>query len=103
MFIVLYRWRVDPQMESKFVEHWDTITRHYIENHNGLGSRLHRGSDGVFYAYAQWPDAESRELAVLDVGMELARLHMKDAVTEIFPEVHLEMVADRLLSTPDTK
>jgi hypothetical protein len=93
----MYRWRVEPAKETEFVDSWTTITRYYLENCGGLGSRLHRGSDGVFYAYAQWPDCETHERAVLDVQMELARLHMKDAITEAFPKVQFEIVADHLV------
>lgn len=84
-------------MEEQFLDNWRTITQHYIENCGSFGSRLHRGSDGIFYGYAQWPNSETKERAVLDVRMELARLHMKDAVTETFPEIHLDPVADHLV------
>ncbi len=97
MLVVLYRWRVNPEMIDRFVENWSTITRHYLENCNSLGSRLHRGSDGIHYGYAKWPDHETREKAVLDVRVELARLHMKDAVIETFPEIFLDVVADHLV------
>lgn len=97
MFAVLYRWRVDPSREGQFIENWSVITRHYAENCHSMGSRLHRGSDGIFYGYAQWPDQETRDNAVSDVRMELARLHMKDAVTEMFPEVRFEIVEDQLI------
>lgn len=89
-------------MENQFLENWRVITRHYVETCGGLGSRLHRGSDGVYYGYAQWPNSETKERAVLDVRMELARLHMKDAVTETFPEIHLEPVEDHLVHTGHT-
>ena len=97
MLVVLYRWRVDPAKEDLFLDNWRTITEHYIEACGGLGSRLHRGSDGIFYGYAQWPDSETKERAVLDVRMELARLHMRDAVTETFPQIHMSPVADHLM------
>ena len=84
-------------MEEQFLENWRTITRHYIETCGSFGSRLHRGSDGIYYGYAQWPDSQTKERAVPDVRMELARLHMKDAVTETFAEIHLEPVADHLV------
>ncbi|HMQ04848.1 MAG TPA: hypothetical protein PKD26_13090 [Pyrinomonadaceae bacterium] len=96
MFVILYRWRVNPEKEDLFVENWSTITTHYVEHCGSLGSRLHKGSDGLYYAYAKWPDLQTRERAFLDVRMELARLHLKDAVTETFPEIHLQVVADHL-------
>lgn len=96
MIIVLYRWRVDPSKEDIFIENWATVTRHYREHWGSLGSRLHRGSDGIFYGYAKWPDDETREKAFLDESVELSRRHMKDAITETFPPTLLEVVADLL-------
>lgn len=96
MFIVLYRWRIKPGFEEQFKENWSAITRHYVENCGSLGSRLHKGSDDLYYGYAQWPDSLAREHAMLDVRLELARLHMKEAIEESLPEVILETVEDHL-------
>lgn len=100
MFVVLYKWRVNAEMEEQFVENWTEITRHYRENCHSLGSRLHRGSDGNYYGYAQWPDVITRDNASLDVRLELARLHMKDAIEETYPEVHFEVISDFLTVPP---
>jgi len=100
MIVVLYKWRVDPSKEAVFIENWAVVTRHYLEHCGSLGSRLHRGSDGLFYGYAKWPDNETRERAFLDVRVELARLHMQDSVTESFPVTFLDVVADHLADGP---
>ena len=60
MFAVIYRWRVKPEKEQQFIEAWTEITKYYLTTFGALGSRLHRGSDGIFYAYAQWKCAENR-------------------------------------------
>ena len=44
-----------------------------------LGSRLHRGSDGIWYGYAQWPSEETRQyveklIALQDRLMEIERI-----------------------------
>ena len=96
MFIVLYRWRVKAEMAEQFVENWTAITRHYLENCGSLGSRLHIDSGGVYHGYAQWPNSLARDKAKLDVRLELARLRMKDAVEETFPETILELIEDHL-------
>lgn len=98
MFIVLYRWRLKPGMERQFTENWSAITQHYVKHCGSLGSRLHLGTDDIYYAYAQWPSSLTRENAALDVRLELARLHMKEAIEESFPEVILEVVDDHLKS-----
>jgi len=54
-FVVLYRWRLHRGREQAFVEAWSEVTRHLRETGGALGSRLHRGNDGLWYSYAQWP------------------------------------------------
>lgn len=97
MLIVLYRWRIKLDKEKQFIEAWSEITAYYRDNFDSLGSRLHRGNDGLFYSYAQWKFAEDREKAFaatpkLEVGNK-----MREAITESFPEVILEIVSDYLL------
>lgn len=97
MIVVHYRWKIKPGKKEQFIENWSVITRHYLENCGSYGSRLHKGSDGNFHGYAQWPDTATRESAYTDVRVELAREHMRDAIEEWFPDVHFEVVADHLV------
>ena len=97
MFTVIYRWRIKPEFEQQFVESWSEATGYYLKNSEGaLGSRLHRGSDGFWYAYAQWKSDEHRQRAFQTVSEFPARRKMKEAVEESFPEIRLEIVADFL-------
>ncbi len=59
MFAVIYRWRIAPGLEGKFEEGWRLGTSAIKRDLGGLGSRLHKTAEGVYFAYAQWPDAES--------------------------------------------
>ena len=99
MFIVLYRWRVKPESQQQFIEAWSEITNHFRANYDSLGSRLHRGSDDLFYGYAQWTSAEQRENVFAGENAEIrqASLKMREAVEESFPEVVLEEIADYLV------
>jgi len=92
--VVLHRWRLDPGQEGRFVEAWSVVTRALLEQ-GSLGSRLHRGDDGLWYAYERWPNAETRSAAVPQ-GPEVAeaRRAMEEAVAVHFPAVMLEPVAD---------
>ena len=65
-FVVLYRWRVHAGQEEAFVAAWSTITALLRSQRGSLGSRLHRGSDALWYGYAQWPDAARRQQAFAD-------------------------------------
>ena len=96
MFVVLYRWRINPELEKRFIEAWSEVTDYFVENFDSLGSRLHKGDDGVWYAYAQWKSAEQRDSAFLDSIKFSARDKMREAIIESFPEVKLDVVADYL-------
>lgn len=96
MFCVIYRWRIKPELEKQFIENWAAVTRFYIENRGGWGSRLHRGEDGLFYAYAQWKSSEAREKAFQNFPEMPERAKMREAILESLPEIRLEVVEDLL-------
>lgn len=52
-FTVLYRWKLREGFETKFVEAWTEVTEYHLANSGSYGSRLHKGDDGTWYAYAQ--------------------------------------------------
>ena len=97
MLVFLYRWRIKPEKEAQFIDAWSEITAYYRENFGSLGSRLHRGDDGVFYAYAQWKSAEQRENAFRNSPQSEAGAKMREAIEESFDEVRLEVLADYLV------
>ena len=98
MFTVIYRWRIKSELEQQFVESWSEITAEYYLTCDGaLGSRLHQGNDGLWYAYAQWKSAEDREFAFQNIPNMTAREKMKETIEESFPEVRLEIMADFLI------
>ncbi len=99
MFIVLYRWRIKPNLERQFIESWSERTAFWLEKYDSRGSRLHRGGDGIFYSYAQWKSVEQREQAfAAEIGkIPLSRQKFQEAVEEVFPEIKLEIVADYLI------
>jgi heme-degrading monooxygenase HmoA len=97
MFTVIYRWRIKNGFEQQFIESWSEITKHYLENFDGArGSRLHRGGDGFWYAYAQWKSDEHRQNAFQNRPNLPARAKLIEAIEESFPEIRLEIVADFL-------
>jgi hypothetical protein len=99
MFVVLYRWRVDPKFEQQFVENWSARTAYLQEKYDSLGSRLHRGSDGIYYGYAQWKSIEQRERAFESESSNTSESveKMREAIEESFPEIALETVSDYLI------
>lgn len=100
-FVVLYRWTLRPGMEDRFVDAWSRITIALRDECGSLGSRLHRGPDGIWYGYAQWPSAEAREHAASRRVEPAARAAMREAIAEDFPEIVLAVAADFLV-LPDS-
>jgi hypothetical protein len=95
--VVLYRWRLNPGTEASFIEAWSRVTALLRERAGSLGSRLHRGNDGVWYGYAQWPNDETRQRAFAQPVDAAALAQMRAAIAESLPEVLLEPVSDFLL------
>jgi hypothetical protein len=83
-------------LEASFIEAWSRVTALLRSRAGSLGSRLHRGSDGIWYGYAQWPDSETRQRAFAQALDPEAAAQMRSAVVESFPEVLLEPVSDYL-------
>lgn len=97
MFVVLYRWKLRADHEDDFVEAWSQVSDLLLKERGSLGSRLHCGSDGIWYSYAQWPSAETRKEAFAKGPVDAsATERMSAAILERFPEVHLETRADFL-------
>ncbi|MFT3955699.1 MAG: gamma-glutamylcyclotransferase [Piscinibacter sp.] len=100
-FAVLYRWRLQPGAEDSFVAAWTRISALLRSQRGSLGSRLHRGPDGWWYSYAQWPSAEARARAFDAAPVDAeASARMQAAIVESLPELVLEPVADLMLSAP---
>jgi len=97
MFVVLYRWKLRPGHEDAFIEAWSRVSDLLLKERGSLGSRLHLGSDGIWYSYAQWPSAEVRQQAFAQGPVDAeASGCMNAAILERFPEVVLDSRADFL-------
>lgn len=100
-FTVLYRWRLHNGKEDDFVAAWSRITELLRAERGSLGSRLHRGPDGLWYGYAQWPSARAREEAFAGPLIDAdATRRMREAIAESLPEQVLESVSDFLIMPP---
>jgi heme-degrading monooxygenase HmoA len=97
MFVVLYRWRIRDGHEEAFVKGWSRSSDIYLKELGSLGSRLHRGSDGLWYSYAQWPSEQARKEAFSRITADAATsARMEEAIAERFPPVILDVQADFL-------
>lgn len=81
MYCVAYRFALqsnNSETRRQFIETWSGVTAFFRDSCGALGSRLHYGEDGAFYAYAQWP-SEAVKRAAEDVAatQEFLRLRVK--------------------------
>lgn len=105
MFVVLYRWRIREGHEEEFVKAWSRKSDIYLKKFGSLGSRLHRGSDGLWYSYAQWPSEQARKEAFSNRTADAdadASACMENSIAERFPPVILDVQADFLQNIPNS-
>lgn len=96
-FCVLYQWKLREGSESGFQKAWEDVTETIRRHNGGLGSRLHRMTDGWWAAYAQWPSRaqwEASQARGFDLP-EAGRI-MAEAIVERREAVLMEVVSDRL-------
>ena len=97
VIVILYRWRLHPGAEKDFVQAWSRVSD-LLRSRGSLGSRLHQGSDGLWYGYAQWPSAQARKEAFALGSVDaLAGQQMQAAIAECLPEIVLDPVADYIV------
>ncbi|GGX68723.1 hypothetical protein GCM10011309_18220 [Litorimonas cladophorae] len=66
MYCVSYRFELlsnNSETRRQFIDVWSGFTAFFRDECGALGSRLHYGEDGAFYAYAQWPSHGVMEAA----------------------------------------
>lgn len=83
MFAVIYRWRIVPGLEAQFEQAWAAGTAAIRDEFNGWGSRLHAAGDGIYIAYAQWPDEATWKAATekrMHHSNEDSRTKYRDAI-----------------------
>lgn len=95
--VYLYRWKMKPGCEERFREGWRRITREALEKHGSLGSRLHRGADQEWFAYAVWPDIAARDrFAAVGAGDGEAVEMMRESVEHRYDAVVYHIDTDLL-------
>jgi len=60
MLVVIYRWRLHPELAQEFVANWHRITRLGPAAVSG-GSRLFKDAGGCWVAIARWLSRAARE------------------------------------------
>ena len=97
--VFVYRWRLKPGFEEQFREGWKRITLEALEEHSSFGSRLHRGENGDWLAYAVWPSKAARDKYFQEgVKDDEAVEMMTSAVEHRYDELHMEVTDDFILA-----
>jgi hypothetical protein len=87
-----------PDHEQSFAEGWELVTKAIRATCGSYGSRLHRGDDDTWVAYALWPDSDTRDRC--DHAEEEGERLMADSVAERLPTITMTVVSD-LLTAPN--
>ncbi|MFO0202433.1 MAG: antibiotic biosynthesis monooxygenase family protein [Alphaproteobacteria bacterium] len=95
MFAVIYRWRVVPGLEAQFEAGWRAGTERIAAEFGGWGSRLHAAGEGVYIAYAQWPNEATWKKA-----METRMEHSDTEARRMYREAIVEGSFETLASGP---
>lgn len=110
MFAVIYRFKLKPEQEKDYQRWWRTVADYFIAQCGAIGSRLHKGEDGLWLAYSCWPDKKSRDAAwpgdkapnnelpadVQDAIMNIQALKRENKDLEQYDEICLDVVEDCL-------
>lgn len=103
MFALVYRWRIRPGCEARFVAAWTELTEAIASECGSLGSRLHRETDDILLAYAVWPSATQWDISNLDDDRARhCRAEMQACAERLLPDLHGEVLVDRLAPVPST-
>ena len=103
MHAIYFRWKVTAARERDFEHAWRELTELIRDARGGLRSRLHRCTDGHYFAYAQWPSerlwATQPEPTARMVEL---RNHMRECAELVDGPRSGNVVADLLISVaPD--
>ncbi|WP_019612881.1 hypothetical protein [Psychromonas ossibalaenae] len=100
MYTIIYQWEVHSHKCDEFLNAWEAVTEHYMENHNALGSRLHKAGENYFVAYSQWLNKEARDAAFSknDAPQE-AITTMEDSIINTHRAIEMDVLSDKLVNT----
>ncbi len=98
MYVAIYEFETHPGKEKVFIESWNTLTRYIYQHMNSLGSRLHKSSDCIYLAYAQWPSKEVFEANNTELPPEMVAIRetMRNACVHVGRLVEMDTVDDFL-------
>jgi len=98
MFAVIYKMETKPGFQQTFEKAWHQLTKLIAKYEGGLGSRLHKESNLVYIAYAQWPNKETWENSGDKLPPEANEIRkIMRTATEKIETIHTMQIVDDLL------
>lgn len=100
MFAVIYQFKVKKNRDSEFINAWKQLTQLIYEYEGGLGSRLHKQNEGLYLAYAQWPDKKTWKNSgnKLPDSANKIKIKMRECCTHLETLYELDCIEDLLKS-----
>lgn len=110
MFAVIYRFKLQPHQELKYVTYWNKIASYFIEKRGAIGSCLHKGDDQLWIAYSRWPNKQMRDnswpgedapninlpLDIQEAIKQMQLINAESSDLEQYDELCMEVVEDKL-------
>jgi len=98
MFAIIYQFKVLSGRERDFLIAWKELTQMIYQYEGSLGSRLHKASEEVYIAYAQWPSEERWKNSgkTLPAEAHVIRKSMRDSCSDIQTLYSMEVSEDLL-------
>lgn len=76
-FYVIYRMITNEGVSHEFITAWENLTIHIQNYCGGLGSKIHKEEEGVFIAYAKWPNKAAWENSTSSSPKEEEKLKLE--------------------------
>jgi hypothetical protein len=113
MFAVIYRFKLKPGQETKYIECWNKIASYFIEKMEAIGSCLHKGDDNLWVAYSRWPSKAARDASwpgddapnevlpsdIREAIQQMQLIKEENSDLEQFDEICMSVIEDKLLTS----
>lgn len=98
MFIVVYLFKIKPDLSNEFLKAWSELTSLIYKYENSLGSRIHMRDKENYVAYAQWPNSETFQNSGTNLPKESTEIRnrMRNTCYEIKVIDKMEVIEDKL-------
>ncbi len=104
MYAIVIEFRVKESCERDFIRYWNQTTQYFLAHHGSLGSRLHKSENGMYVAYAFWPDKITYDSAHKGGHDCPSREKMRGTLVDSAPTIlhKMNMMSDFIVPRPNS-